>query len=121
MESRDFHIKSGSTFGKKLDKNLNSKRAVARKTCDLLWEEAVDTLVINDGTSTTYPWCYLLNRWTAERPDHPLGVWTNNRALEIEALCKANTHKIQINGAPGLFSFEFCAALGKDATDWMAE
>jgi len=42
MHTREFHVRSGSLFGKKLDKQLPSKRAVAKRVVEFLWENQVN-------------------------------------------------------------------------------
>ena len=122
MHTHEFHIQSGSLFGKKLGKQLQSKRTVASRVIELLWENKVDALFINDGTSTSYVWCYYITRWVAERRNHPLTVWTNNYDVAMQALCEPQAPVcMRIKVAPGEFSFQFCAMLGDDTTAWVAD
>jgi hypothetical protein len=122
MHTREFHLQSGSLFGKKLDQHLPSKRAVGKRVSDFLWDNKVDSLFINDGTSTSYAWCYHLSQWVAQRRNHLLNVWSNNYDVSMQALCEPQAPVcIRIKVAPGEFNFQNCAMLGEDTTAWVGD
>lgn len=123
MKTKQFHQASGSRFGHNIGQNLPAKRAVAKKVVDtILWDNEVDTLFINDGTSTSYVWCYYLERWVQLREQHPLRVWTNNYDVMMQALCEPVAASIvNIKLAEGDFDYRFCAAIGGETTQWVAK
>lgn len=122
MLTREFHTSSGSLFGTKLDQQLASKRAVAKKVAEFLWQHTVEPLFINDGSSTSYVWCYYMRVWVKHRSQHILTVWTNNYDLAMQALREPNAPScVKIKVAPGEFNFQFCATLGDETTAWVAE
>lgn len=127
MVTQDFHLKSGSLFGRRVAELVREKKAVAKAVVEnILMRPGCDPknpVFISDGSSSSYVWCYFLRKWAATVRDRDaLRIWTNNLDIPMQALCEPNgTKSVDIRIAPGEFSYKYCANFGLDSEKWVRE
>ena len=125
MRTKEFHENSGSEFGKRVLEMEPEKERIAEAVLKYaLWQEALDPknpIFLSDGSSASYVWCHYLRAWAKNGPaGEALIVKTNNLDVPMQVLCEPGAHgRVNIEDAPGDFSFKFCANFGSDTDAWV--
>jgi hypothetical protein len=70
MRTKEFHVTSGSEFGKRVADMEPEKKLIAQAVLSrVLWPPNLspkNPIFVSDGSSASYVWCYYLREWTAK-------------------------------------------------------
>ena len=125
MITKEFHVTSGSQFGKRITILAAEKERVGKAVVNrILWRNTTPSnpILITDGSSGSFVFCHYLQR-CVENSDDSLRVWTNNTDVSLQASCHpgASPNHISVHCAPGRFSAKYCGTFGNDARQWIEE